>query len=134
MESIKKTLILTGLLCCFGAVHGAEKNIGKLYYQGFMGHLHEEASDSSASMTALQCAHAVNLVEKDGVSVPAGWRYAKVGEDYGFIRSRFLGEKRPDCFQEKYPKYYNNLNLDLSDFYYWGRLSDHWIEGESLAR
>lgn len=112
----------------------ADKNAGRLYFQGFMGHLHKSASDSSASMTAIQCAQSVELVEKEGVSVPDGWKYGRVGEDYGYVRSKFLGEKRPECFQQKYPKFYNALNLDLADFYYWGRLSDHFIEGESLAQ
>lgn len=111
-----------------------DKNVGRLYYQGFMGHLHKEAADSSASLTALQCAHSVSIIERDGLVIPDGWVFAKVGEDYGYIRSRFLGEGRPNCFQEKYPKFYQNLNLDLTDFYFWGRLSDHFIEGESLAR
>lgn len=140
MESLKSLVFpavlasaLVGLL--LGLPNAmADKPAGRLYYQEFMGHLHREPSDSSASLTALQCAHPVQLIESDAVRTPSGWRYAKVGEDKGFVRERFLGEKRPDCFQEKYPKFYNNLNLDLTDFYYWGRLSDHFIEGESLPR
>ena len=99
-----------------------------------MGHLHKEPSDASASLTALQCAHAVNIIEQENVTVPTGWMLARVGEDLGFIRSKFLASNRPECFQEKYPKFYSNLNIDLTDLYYWGRLSDHFIEGESQAR
>lgn len=131
MESLK-----TFALLCLAAVsaYGGVKTAGRLYYQGFMGHLHQEASDSGASLTAVQCAHPVQLIEKEGIDVPAGWVYAKVGEDKGFMRRERLSAKRPDCFQHKYPKFYGRLELDLSDYYYWGRLSDHYIEGESVPR
>ena len=109
-----------------------EEVLGRLYFTEFMGHLHKEPVDSSASLTALQCAHSVSLVEKKGVHIPSGWKLAKIGEDTGFIRTRFLSDKRPDCFQEKYPKFYNKLNFDLADLYYWGRLPDHFLQGESL--
>ena len=85
-------------------------------------------------MTALQCAHAVNIIEVEELTTPTGWMLARVGEDLGYIRSKFLSSNRPECFQEKYPKFYGNLNIDLTDLYYWGRLSDHFIEGESQAR
>jgi hypothetical protein len=57
-----------------------------------------------------------------------------VGDDRGFIISSSLSEKRPVCFQEKYPKFYLNLNLDLSEMYYWGRLTDQYLSEESKVK
>lgn len=109
------------------------KSSGRLYFQDFMGHVHKEPTDGSASLTAIQCAFSVAVLSSEDNPAPTGWIYVKAGEDKGYVRSRFLGTTRPDCFQETYPKFYNNMNFDLADLYYWGRLSDHFIEGESLA-
>ncbi|MBC76411.1 MAG: hypothetical protein CME64_10390 [Halobacteriovoraceae bacterium] len=132
MESVIRILIL-GLIFSM-PIYAQEKTVGRLYFQEFMGHLHEEPVDSSASLTAIQCAHSLKVIEKKGVNVPLGWMLVKAGEDLGFVRSKFLGKSRPECFQEKYPKFYSKLNFDLADLYYWGRLNDHFIEGESQAR
>lgn len=111
-----------------------DKEVGRLYFQNFMGHLHQESKDTSSSLTALQCAHPVVVIERKGVDVAPGWLLVKVGEDVGYIRSRFLDSQRPSCFQEKYAEFYRRLNLDVSDLYFWGRLSDHFIEGESQSK
>ncbi len=136
MESLIRGLIINFLLIgaiAPGASCAKEKQGGRLYFQNFMGHVHKLPKDGSASLTAIQCAQPVQLLENSVRPAPRGWAYIQAGEDKGYIRLSQLGEKRPECFQEKYPKFYNKLNLDLSDYYYWGRLSDHFIEGESLA-
>jgi len=138
MESLIKGLIIFSLLVISpgerGKASAADKQAGRLYFQNFMGHVHKEPKDGAASLTAIQCAQSVQVMENALKAPPRGWVYIKAGEDTGYIRISQLGEKRPDCFQEKYPKFYNSLNLDISDYYYWGRLSDHYIEGESLAQ
>lgn len=138
MESLIKAPIIPLLLALsfFGAgdSYGAQKQAGRLYFQNFMGHVHKEPKDGAASLTAIQCAQSVQVLENSLKEPPRGWAYVKAGEDKGYIRFSQLGPKRPECFQEKYPKFYNSLNLDISDYYYWGRLSDHYIEGESLAQ
>lgn len=138
MESLIKGLIIFSLVIISSGARvkagAANKQAGRLYFQNFMGHVHKEPKDSSASLTAIQCAQSVQVMENPLKAPPRGWAYIKAGEDTGYIRMSQLGEKRPTCFQEKYPKFYNSLNLDISDYYYWGRLSDHYIEGESLAQ
>lgn len=111
-----------------------EKTVGTLYFKHFMGHVHKNPSASSSSLTTIQCAHPVKVIEDIDVQTPQGWLYVKVGDDRGFISSKFLMTKRPKCFQEKYPKFFINLNLDLSDMYYWGRLYDQYNLGESKTR
>jgi len=46
----------------------------------------------------------------------------------------YLSAKRPTCFQGKYPKFFDALNLDLAELYYWGRLYDHYIQGETRVQ
>ena len=112
----------------------AEKVVGRLYYSNIMGHVHKNPSIYSTSLTTIQCGHGLRVIEDDQVSNPVGWLYVKAGEDYGFVREEFLSSKRPNCFQSKYSKFFNALNLDLTDLYYWGRLYDHFIMDESRAR
>ena len=131
MESIIKCCLF---LLISASAFSAEKVVGKLYYEEFMGHVHKNPSTSSSSMTTIQCAHPVKVLEDKEVRTPEGWIYVRVGEDKGFIASKFLTNKRPRCFQEKYPKFFLNLNLDLTDMYYWGRLYDQYSQGESKIK
>lgn len=131
MESLRFILLITLLS---SSVCAAEKVVGTLYFKHFMGHVHKNPSPSSSSLTTIQCAHPVKVVEDVEVQTPEGWVYVKVGEDRGFVSSKFLLTKRPKCFQEKYPKFFINLNLDLTDMYYWGRLYDQYSLGESKIR
>lgn len=112
----------------------AKSAVSRMYFKHIMGHIHKNPSDYSSSLTTIQCAQSVKLIEDKEVSVPKGWFYVKVGEDMGYIRSDFLLEKRPSCFQQKHPEFFNALNLDLTDLYYWGRLYDQFEYEESLAQ
>lgn len=116
------------------AAFSVEKNVGTFYYKNFMGHVHKNPSASSSSMTTIQCAHPVKIIVDPEVQTPEGWFYVKVGEDRGFINQKFLSKKRPRCFQEKYPKFFINLNLNLTDMYFWGRLYDQYDMGESKIK
>lgn len=131
MESIK-FLILIFILS--SSASAAEKTVGTLYFNQFMGHVHKNPSASSSSMTTIQCAHPLKVVEDPEMRSPEGWVYVKAGDDRGFVSSLFLTNKRPKCFQEKYPKFFINLNLDLTDMYYWGKLYDQYSLGESRIK
>lgn len=115
-------------------IQAEEKIVGRMYFQPFLGHLHKNPTKASSSLTTIQCAYSVKILQDEEVGVPKGWFYAQVGDDKGFIHSEFLSEKRPTCFQEKYPYFYLNLNLDLSEMYYWGRLSDQYVSEESKTK
>lgn len=130
MESIAKIITIFMMTSSFAS----ERTVGTLYFEKFMGHVHKNPSASSSSMTTIQCAHPIKVIEDPEVRTPEGWLYVKVGEDKGFITSKFLSNKRPKCFQEKYPKFFMNLNLDLTDMYYWGRLYDQYEQGESKIK
>jgi hypothetical protein len=108
-----------------------EKVIGVFYFKPILGHVHESSSSSSASLTTIQCSHPVKVVESSKVSVSPEWTYVYVADFKGFVRKEFLSEKRPECFQGKYPKFFDSLNLDLSELYYWGRLYDRYIQAET---
>ncbi len=110
----------------------ANEVMGRRYFNEFLGHVHKNPSSDSTSLTIVQCQHSVKLLKKE--NVPEGWFFVQVGEDQGYVSSKFLSQKRPPCFQEKYPQFYNSLNLDLSEMYFWGKLSDHYLQGRTQAK
>lgn len=85
-------------------------------------------------MTTIQCSHPVKVIESSKVTINEAWAYVEVADYRGFIRKEFLSAKRPDCFQGRYPNFFDGLNLDLSELYYWGRLYDQYIEVETRVR
>ena len=106
--------------------------LGRKYFKNFLGHVHKGMSSNSTSLTIVQCSHSVKILKQKNLL--ADWSYVQVGEDKGYIQSEFLTSKKPECFQGKYPKFYNSIGLDISEMYYWGKLYDQYFEGKSKIR
>jgi hypothetical protein len=99
-----------------------------MYFIKTFGHVHEKPFAYSDSKTTLQCGQPVLVFAKNPSNLK-NWSYVKVGEDIGYLDTQHLDQIRPtDCMQSKYPIFFQSLNLDLSDLYYWGRIYDHAIE------
>lgn len=111
-----------------------EKIVGLFYFKPILGHVHQSPENNSVSMTTIQCSHPVKVIESSKVVISGEWSYVEVADHRGFIRKEFLSQKRPDCFQGRYPNFFDGLNLDLSELYYWGRLYDQYIEVETRVR
>jgi hypothetical protein len=127
-------LLLSSLLSFAETVSTDEKVVGIFYMTPMFGHVHQSSVRTSASLTTIQCAHPVKVIESSKVSVGPEWAYVQVAEYRGFIMKQFLSEKKPECFQGKYPKFFDSLNMDLSELYYWGRLYDHYVQGETRVQ
>jgi hypothetical protein len=108
-----------------------ERVVGVFYLKPLLGHVHQSAVRESASLTTIQCAHPVKVIESSKVSTDPKWAYVEVADHRGFILKEYLSEKRPDCLQGRYPKFYDAMNLDLAELYYWGRLYDHYVQGHT---
>ena len=108
-----------------------ERVVGVFYMKPLLGHVHQSAVKESASLTTIQCAHPVKVIETSRVQTDPLWASVEVADHRGFILKDYLSEKRPDCFQARYPKFYDSLNLDLAELYYWGRLYDHYVQGHT---
>lgn len=127
-------LLLTALLSFAETTSTDEKVVGVFYMKPLFGHVHQSSVRTSASLTTIQCAHPVKVIESSKVSASPEWAYVQVADYRGFIMKQFLSEKKPDCFQGKYPKFFDALNMDLSELYYWGRLYDHYVQGETRVQ
>jgi hypothetical protein len=127
--------ILSFILLLFSInAFSKDRVVGIFYYSNIFGHLHQNPSTESSSLTNMACGHPVKVLHKKGYGRNSHWIYAKVGNAKGYIERDFLTGRRPKCFQDKYPKFFNALNLDLNELYYWGKLYDHFIFGESKVK
>jgi len=127
-------LLLTSLLSFAETTSTDEKVVGIFYMKPLFGHVHQSSVRTSASLTTIQCSHPVKVIESSKVSVSPEWAYVQVADYRGFIMKQFLSEKKPECFQGKYPKFFDGFNMDLSELYFWGRLYDHYVQGETRVQ
>ena len=92
------------------------------------GHVHQNPSRYSASLTTVSCGHPLKVLAL------GEWDKVQAGPYTGHIHAQHLSEKRPTCLQDKYPRFFDDLKLEISEMYYWGKLYDHYIEGKSRLK
>jgi hypothetical protein len=113
--------------------------VGVSYYQNMFGLVHQNPSRYSMALTTISCGQPIQmyqLTSKQGQSVqlPEGWMLVKVGAYDGYLPKEHLSRNRISCFQDRYPKFFEGFELELTDLYYWGRLYDHYLWGKSKVR
>lgn len=107
------------------------------YLNKMFSHIHQNPSRYSQSMSTVACGHplkVMKLIQKDGseqVTFSKEWSLVGTGPYEGYIQSKYISDKRPSCFQDRYPKFFQELELELTEMYYWGRLYDHYDLGHS---
>lgn len=121
-----------------GAVEMKKTLISVKYFNQIMGNVHQNASRFSQVLTTISCNHPVKIMKetsKDGKEFilygDNNWNSVTVGPYEGFIMSAYLSDKKNECFEEEYPKFFDGLELDLNDLYYWARLYDQYTQGKS---
>ncbi len=127
-------MLLSSILSFAESTSTDEKVVGVFYMTPLFGHVHQSSVRTSASLTTIQCAHPVKVIESSKVSISKEWVYVEVADYRGFVLKQYLSETKPECLQGKYPKFFDALNMDLSELYYWGRLYDHYIQGETRVQ
>lgn len=114
-----------------------KKLIKVSYLKNIFGQIHLNPSRYSTSLTTISCGHPVKVFEVEELSGESRvlfndiWLYVKVGGYEGYINKNFLSNSKPLCFQDSYPKFFDQFDLDLTELYYWGRLYDQYIQGKS---
>jgi hypothetical protein len=105
------------------------------YYTQMYGHIHQNPNARSSSLTAIQCGDPVTIIEGPNVIISDDWSFVKFGDSRGYVMKDYMAKKRPtDCFRGKYPKFHEKMGLDLKQIYYWGRLYDQYVQGESTLK
>ena len=111
------------------------------YFSRMMGNVHQNPSRYSQVMTTISCNHPVKVMKetsKDGKEFVLygenNWHLVNVGPYEGYIMSDYLGDKKGVCLEEEYSKFFEGLNLSITDLYYWARLYDQYVQGKSKVR
>ena len=131
MESIK--ILVFFIFFSAYAATPSSKLVGVFYYKNIFGSLHQGPSQYSSVLTTISCGHPVKVYESSD-KTKEKWANVKVGAYTGYVLKDFLATKKVECFQDKYPRFFENLQMDLADYYYWGRLYDQYIQGKSKVR
>lgn len=114
----------------------SKPQIKKVHYlKNMYGHIHQNPSIYSSSLTTISCGHPIKVYESSKKKIHGEkWEYVKVGSVKGYIPKSFLTQKTPVCLQDKYPRFYEDVDLSTTDIYYWGRLYDHYITKKTKVK
>lgn len=110
------------------SLHGNSQD--SIYYARTFGHIHLKPYANSSSQTGISCGEKlkkdlkVKLMEKD-------WEAVEFGAKKGFVYKNHTTNHAPKCLQDDYPVFFQSLELDLTEIFLWGRLSDQFIEFET---
>lgn len=129
---LMKLLIAIIFMCSFfsSVVIAKKGHVGVMYYKHIFGNVHQNPSRYSSALTTISCGHPVKIY-----SIKMGnWVKVKVGAQNGYLPMSFLSTKRPKCFQDKYPRFFDKFALGPTDLYYWGRLYDQYVIGKSRVQ
>jgi hypothetical protein len=105
--------------------------VGSYSIASTFANLHQHPSPFSPTLQTLACGEGVKLYDIiGGAAIPTDWGHIESDAAEGFIQKTILspGLNREVCFQNKYPKFFNILNLDPREIYYWGKLDQFLIE------
>jgi len=101
-----------------------------IYYSKLFGHIHLKPYSNSSSVTTISCGEMlqINLADKNEA---IDWVAVSFADKKGYVSKMHTTSEKPDCLQAKYPIFFQGLELDLTEVYLWGRLSDHIIDFET---
>jgi len=105
--------------------HKKNQSKGIFYYKYIFGHVHQNPSRYSSSLTTISCGHPIRVLYQKNIS-QSDWELVKVGPHKGYLLKKNLLGKKPRCFQSSYPFFFDSLELGIADYYYWGKLFDHY--------
>lgn len=98
------------------------------YVQTVYSQLHQNPSKFSRVLSTFECGQPFYVL-----SAPISEFYNVEYSNYkGFMSTNVLGDKKPDdCWQDRYRRFFDYINLGVTEIHYWGRLQDLLIKGES---
>lgn len=137
---LRTFLIINLFLLCQNAMSADKKVLNKvMYVKNLFSLVHRNPSTHSNSLTTIECGHPVKtykMVSKRNttrVKFNREWRLVKVGSYEGYINGVQLSSRKVECFQDKFPKFFDSLDIEINDMFYWGKLHDQYVTGKSKA-
>ncbi len=114
---------------------------GIKYFTQTMGNIHQNASRYSQVLTTISCNHPLKILKltsKDGKDLSSlsdpNWTLVSAGPYEGYMLSDYLSDKKNTCIEEEYSKFFDGLELDINDLYYWARLYDQYVQAKSKVQ
>lgn len=141
LEGIVKYFFLI-LVFSFSTFGQEKKVLDKvMYVKSMFAQVHKNPSKYSNYMTTTECGHPVKVFKKvsksgDNVRILFNrtWHLVKVGAYEGYMNAVQLSSRKRSCFQDKYPKFFDSIDMGINDMFYWGKLYDQYVSGKSRAR
>lgn len=134
-KNVKKTCVLSLYLFLIIQVVNADEFMGIYYFNGLFGHVHQSASRYSQALTTISCGHPIKVLQNPStVDKSDGWLQVQVASYKGYLKKSTLSSEKVICFQDRYPVFLEELQLDITDLYYWGKLYDQYLLGRSKIK
>lgn len=137
-----KNILLITTFIALKPIWAQEKRVvvKVMYFNEMMGNVHQNTSRYSQTLTTISCNHPVKVQKivgadkKEQINFGNGeWLAVNVGPYEGYLLSGLLSDKKQECFQDRFPKFFDEMQLSLTDLYYLGRLNDQYMTGKSKA-
>ena len=142
MEGLmKKIFILYLFIFSLQLTAQEQKVLGTRYFIKTFGHIHKGPDAQSSSLTGIMCGTKLKVLEAKDIA--RDWLLVEVGGEKGYVLQAYTSETSPKsyrdevssqdivCFQGMYPRFFSELNLNITEQFYWGKLYDHYASGES---
>jgi hypothetical protein len=134
-------LFICLLFCNVGESKVVKKSVVRIaFMKNMFAHVHQNPSKYSTAITTISCGHPVKIykvTERSGRSSETfnkSYKFVKVGPYDGYILKYLLTSSRPKCFQDKYPRFFDQFEMDISEMYNWGRLNDLYLHKRTRVR
>lgn len=125
------TLLLT-IIVFFLSNKTRKGEIEKIVYmKNIFGQIHKSPNIHAQALSTISCGHPIEVLGRDAGSDE--WFHAKTGIYEGYVQADQTVDKRPSCFQKKYSKFFDKMELGPTDFYRWGKLHTLFLRGASKA-
>lgn len=130
-----KTLILISTCFLVASLYASEtqkKQLRTGYFNQMYGHIHQTPSRYSTSLTNISCGHPLRVlsVTQSGQTrsiFNERWKFISTGPYEGYLPKSFISNSKPECFQDKYTRFFELFDLSITDMHFWGRLYDHFL-------
>ncbi len=126
-------MLVTPILCAsapLGEVKQPATPVAVNYFVWPYGNLHQNASVYSSSLTTISCNHPVKVFEQR----MGNWVRVQIANQVGYLPQQSLSAKQVKCFQDAYPRFFDQFELTPAELYQWGRLYDLYLTGKSRVR
>ena len=122
---LHKSIICSCLLIASFSVEAKSK----VYLNKIYGQIHQNASKYSRVLTTFECGQPFKVLGDEQL----GFLKVQYASYSGYVALDNLSKQRPkDCWQDKYPKFFDTLDLGVSQMHFWGRLQDLLIKGRAM--